>query len=199
MDCFEELISIRRSIYHLGNPAPLPENEISRLIEQALKQSPTPFNSQANRLVLLYKEAHQKLWLLTLQELEKSIPPKKLSTTKEKIASFAAGSGTVLYFIDDHTTKKLQKDFPLYADKFPIWAEQASGILQYIIWTLLAEHHIGASLQHYTPLIDDEVHKQFKTPTSWRLIAQMPFGSIEKNPDAKTFLPISKRIKIFNG
>ena len=35
-----------------------------------------------------------------------------------------------LYFIDDEVTEGLQKKYPLYAENFPIWAEQANGMLQ---------------------------------------------------------------------
>ena len=35
---------------------------------------------------------------------------------------------------------------------------------------------IGASLQHYNPLIDNEVREHWGLPGQWQLIAQMPFG-----------------------
>ncbi len=195
---FEELITKRRSIYHLGNKIPMPITKIEKLIKSAIKYCPTPFNSQSGRIALLFDNANKKLWHLTEQQLQKVTPPEKFSATQQKTASFAAGIGTVLFFIDDTITQDLQKKFPLYADKFSIWAEQAQGMLQYIVWTLLAEHHIGASLQHYNPLIDNDVKQSFQIPNSWRLTAQMPFGSIELPADEKTFIPLEQRIKIFN-
>ncbi|WP_235899137.1 hypothetical protein [Suipraeoptans intestinalis] len=35
---------------------------------------------------------------------------------------------------------------------------------------------IGASLQHYNPVIDDMVRERYKLPKTYRLVAQMPFG-----------------------
>ena len=91
----------------------------------------------------------------------------------------------------------LQSRFPLYRDNFPRWSEQASGMLQYVVWTALAEQNIGASLQHYNPLVDEAVAKEWKIPDSWKLIAEMPFGSIEVPAGEKSFLPIDERVKIF--
>lgn len=99
--------------------------------------------------------------------------------------------------VDDHVTADLQAKFPLYADNFPVWAEQANGILQYMVWTSLAENNVGASLQHYNPLIDEKVREEWRLPQSWRLRAQMPFGSIEASVGKKTYLPMDMRLKVF--
>ena len=56
---------------------------------------------------------------------------------------------------------------------------------------------MGASLQHYNPLIDDEVKKTFNLPLEWRLVAQMPFGSITKPAGEKSFLPIEERVRVY--
>lgn len=47
------------------------------------------------------------------------------------------------------------------------------------IWTALSQANIGANLQHYNPLIDDKIKELFSIPDTWKLTAQMPFGSIE--------------------
>ena len=56
---------------------------------------------------------------------------------------------------------------------------------------------LGASLQHYNPLIDEAVAREWQLPASWKLTAQMPFGSPECKPDEKTFLPLDGRLKMF--
>ncbi len=198
MSDFEQLISKRRSIYNLGKNINLTPAKIEELVKSAVQYCPTPFNSQSGRAVLLFGNASKKLWNITEKHLQKVTPPEKFSATQSKIASFAAGAGTVLFFIDDDITKNLQSKFPLYAEQFSVWAEQAQGMLQYIVWTLLAEHHIGASLQHYNPLIDEDVRQSFNLPANWRLTAQMPFGSIEQPADDKTFQPLEQRVKIFS-
>lgn len=194
---FGDLTAKRRSIYQLGNKEVLSKDEVNALIEQMVRNCPTAFNSQSGRVVVLFGEENQKLWRLTTETLKKAVPEAAFQKTAEKISAFAAGYGTILYFIDEVVTKELQEKFPLYADNFPIWAEQANGMLQYMVWTALAEKNIGASLQHYNPLIDSAVHKEWNVPKNWRLRAEMPFGSIEAPAGEKTYLPIEERMKVY--
>ena len=70
-------------------------------------------------------------------------------------------------------------------------------MLQFALWCLFAEHNIGASLQHYSPLVDAFVQKEWLISPEWQLIAQMPFGNITATPDEKDFLPLAERIKTF--
>lgn len=197
-DKYLNLIQTRRSIYNLGTDTSFYPEEMNRLFRECLKQCPTAFNSQSGRMVVLYNRHSKRLWNLTADILEQMVSPEQFEKTSQKLASFAAGIGTILYFIDDDVTTSLQEQFPTYAERFPVWAEQANGILQYMVWTALAEHQLGASLQHYNPLIDEQVRHTFEIPASWRLVAQMPFGSIAAPAEEKTFEPLDKRIKIFD-
>lgn len=90
------------------------------------------------------------------------MPEQAFAATEQKIDSFAAGAGSILFFEDMAVVKGLQEQFPLYADNFPIWSEQASGIAQFAVWTALAQENVGASLQHYNPLIDTQVQKEWE-------------------------------------
>jgi predicted oxidoreductase (fatty acid repression mutant protein) len=191
------LYAERRSVYSLGNRQILPETEISGIIADALKFCPSAFNSQSARVVILYGDYYRKLWDIVLTELSKVVPEDKMPATIEKIKTFSAGLGTVLFFEDASTVESLQKKFPLYAENFPKWSLESNGMLQYMIWLALSEKNIGASLQHYNPLIDDEVKLAFDLPGHWQLLAQMPFGSIERPADEKSFLPMDERLKIF--
>ena len=71
-------------------------------------------------------------------------------------------------------------------------------MLQYMVWLALAENKIGASVQHYSPLIEEDIKTQFNLPNEWHLISQMPFGSIEAIPCIKKINPIETRVKIFD-
>ena len=62
---------------------------------------------------------------------------------------------------------------------------------------MLEDAGLGASLQHYNPLIDDEVRRTWNLPESWMLIAEMPFGTPTAEPGEKEFGELSERIKIF--
>lgn len=195
---FLAAIQGRRSIYSLSNEAVVSDERLRELIETAVAHVPSAFNSQTSRVVLLTGDSHKKLWDITLNQLKAIVPEANFQPTKEKIASFAAGYGTILYFEAQDTIKSLQEQFPAYADNFPIWSQQSSGMLQFTIWTALATQGIGASLQHYSPLIDSEVAKAFKTGENLKLIAQMPFGKPCAAAGEKSFLPIEDRVSVFN-
>jgi predicted oxidoreductase (fatty acid repression mutant protein) len=59
------------------------------------------------------------------------------------------------------------------------------------------EEGLGVSLQHYNPIIDEEVKKQWNIPGSWKLIAQMPFGKPTAAPDEKEIKPLDERVKVY--
>lgn len=196
-NAFTDLMKKRRTIYHLGNQLPISEDRVTAIIKEAVKESPTAFNSQTSRVVILFGEQHQKLWDIVKNTLKKLVPAEAFSATEAKINSFAAGAGSILYFEDTDIVKGLQEQFPLYAENFPVWSEQASGMAQLSVWTALAAENVGASLQHYNPIIDDEVHATWNLPKTWKLRAQMVFGSIEQEAGEKNYMEDDSRFKIF--
>ncbi|EGT3610156.1 nitroreductase family protein [Morganella morganii] len=196
---FIELIKKRRTIYSLGNNLPVSQDRIAALIKEAVKHSPTAFNSQSSRVVVLFGENHKKLWNIVKDALRAIVPADAFAATEGKIDNaFLSGAGTVLFFEDQSVVKGLQEQFPLYADNFPIWSEQASGIAQFAVWTALSEENIGASLQHYNPVIDEQVSKAWNIPADWKLCAQLVFGSIEQEAGEKAFMDDESRFRIFN-
>lgn len=194
---FDNLIIKRRSVYDLGQNVLLSDNDIVHLIENAVKYCPTAFNSQSGRVVVLFAKESQKFWNIVEEELRKLVGEGDFAKTKSKIDAFAKGLGTILFFEDMDVIKNFEEKYSLYKDNFAIWSQQANGMLQYMIWTALAEKNIGASLQHYNPLVDEKVMQQWNVPQSWKLVAQMPFGSIEKSPKEKSFEPLNSRVKVF--
>lgn len=172
----------RHSFYELNNVCPLSEDGLKKLIQKALELYPSPFNSQSARVALLLNDFHQKFWHLTENKLLATAPEDKHQAIRTKIAGFAKSFGTILFFTDTQTTQQLADKFPLYADKFENWAFQCNAILQFMIWSALATENIGASLQHYNPLIDDDIRQSFNISSNWELVAQMPFGGIDKIP-----------------
>ena len=193
---FFDAVEARRSCYSLSTEIPVTDEQIRQILERAVKHAPSAFNSQSSRLVLLKGNEHTALWTIIMEALRKIVPADAFAATEAKINSFAAAYATVLYFEDQDTVKGLQEKFPPYAHNFPVWSDQHSGILQFIIWTALAEAGLGASLQHYNELIEDAVKKKWDLPQSWKLIAQMPFGRICGDPGDKDFLPIETRLRV---
>lgn len=194
---FYSAIRDRRSIYGISKESPVPEARIQEIINYAILHTPSAFNSQSARVVVLFGESHNKLWDITKETLRKIVSPENFSSTEEKINSFRSGYGTVLYFEDNSVIESLQQQFTLYKDNFPIWSLQSNGMLQFAIWNSLEIEGLGASLQHYNPLIDDEVKRQWNIPNNWKLLAQMPFGKPTVEPDEKQFQPLDSRVKFF--
>src|SRR5690606_4542785 len=124
------------------------------------------------------------------------VPAAAFAQTEAKVNSFAAGAGRVLFSEDQNALKGLQATFLLYADNFPVWSEQSGGMAQHSVWTALANANIGASLQHYSPLIEQEVARTWDVPASWKLRAQMPFGSNEQPFGEKAFMDDADRFKV---
>jgi predicted oxidoreductase (fatty acid repression mutant protein) len=194
---FNQAVENRRSNYAIGKDVTLSVDEIKKIVDHAVMHVPTSFNSQSGRVVILLGDNHNKLWEITRAELRKIVPEEAFASTDNKLNSFQNGYGTLLFFEDQAVVQSLQEQFALYKDNFPIWSLQSSGMLQFTIWTALEDAGLGASLQHYNPLIDEEVKNTWKLPANWKLLAQMPFGNVLAAPDAKEFSPLENRVKIF--
>ncbi len=149
------------------------------------------------RTVVLFGKASNKVWDIVEDRLKSEVPNEEaFAKTKEKIATFRAGFGTIFFLTDTAIVEKLERDFPLYAANFADWAEQGIGGAQQAVWAALAEQNIGASLQHYNPLIDDAIHEAFALSKEWKLRAQMPFGSIEAPTGEKDYLDENEVFKL---
>ena len=187
----------RRSVYGLSKEKVTSDERIQEIIETAVKHTPSAFNSQSARVLVLLGDHQNKLWDITKEILKKIVPADKFAPTEEKISSFQSGYGTVLFFEDQSVIENLQSNFALYKDNFPIWSQHSAGMLQFVVWTALEAEGFGASLQHYSPLIDADVSQQWNIPTTWKLIAQLPFGKATVVPSEKEFKPLEDRVKVF--
>ena len=195
---FLDYIKQRRTIYAVGKNVALTPEQIESVIKEAVNHSPSAFNSQTSRIVTLFGDSHLQFWNIVRETLRKIVPEAAFEGTNAKINSFAAGYGTVLFYEDQDVVKSLQEQFALYADNFPVWSEHSSAIAQFAVWTALSEQNIGASLQHYNPIVDAEIAEIFDIPANWKLRAQLVFGSIEAPAGEKTFMAEADRFKTFN-
>ena len=186
----------RRSVYALGNELPVEPQAIVNMAERVLLHTPSAFNSQSSRLVVLFGAEHQQLWDISEEKLRAAVGDGDFSGSKQKLDGFRAAAGTVLFYEDKNVTQSLQEQFALYADRFPVWAQQTSAMHQYAMWTELRTLNVGANLQHYNPLVDEDAAKAFSIPDSWELVAQMPFGNIVEPAGEKTYQPVNERMKV---
>ena len=193
MSNFAKLQETRRTIYALGKEFLVSNEEVVALVENAMKESPSAFNSQSSRAVVLFGAESEAFWNeIAYSELEKVTPAEAFEGTKGRLASFAAGAGTILFFEDQDVVKGLQ-------ERFPLWSEQAHGINLYAVWLAFAEKNIGMNVQHYNPLVDAQVAEKYGIPANWKLRAQAPFGSIAAPAGEKDYMADGDRVKVFGN
>ena len=195
----QQAAETRRSVYALNKNLPLPAGEVAAIIEHAVKHTPSSFNSQSTRVVVLFGAEHEKLWRFAEDALRAVVPAEQFEPTAQKLAMFKAAAGSVLFFEDQDVVKGLQAQFPLYADNFPVWAKHSDAMHQYAVWTTLAAAGIGANLQHYNPLIDAAVAREWNIPASWTLRAELVFGGIAAAAGEKAYAPLDDRFKVYGA
>lgn len=191
-------LTARRSQYALGRNLSLDNEHLDRLIRDAIRLSPSAFNSQSSRAVTLFGDQNQRLWAIVKSKIALVTNGDARDQSFAKLDALSAGIGSVLFFEEETVVRGLQEQFPLYADNFPVWSEHSTGMAQLAVWTALADAGVGSSLQHYNPLIDDAVKAEWSLPGTWRLRAQMPFGSNEAPFPKKSFIAEDVRFRTFS-
>ncbi|KAJ5563939.1 hypothetical protein N7513_000181 [Penicillium frequentans] len=198
-----ELVKSRRTYYGLKAESPISDDAIERIVEDSVLHVPSSFNTQTSRVVLLLKEEHKKVWDIAISAMEGLVAAGILTqeayeaSTKPKLNAFRAAYGTVLFFVDYESLATIKEKFAIYADKFDPFALESNAMSQYLVWLALESEGFGANLQHYSPLIDAEISKTWDLPASWKLDAQLVFGTPTSEAGEKTFQPLETRLKVF--
>lgn len=186
----------RRSIYGLNNNMPISDDKLQHLLEQCLLNCPTAFNAQSSRLVVLLGENHQKYWQMVSNAIKKVSAPEKLEGALQRLSGFTKAYGTVVFYEDTDVLDEMAKKYADYADKMDKWLQQGNAMLQFMVWQCLAESEIGASLQHYGNLVEQEAKTAYHLPERWQWVAEMPFGGITAPAGNKDFAPLEQRLKV---
>ena len=190
---FFETLKTRRSVYKLNKKLPVAQDKVFEIIKDAVRYVPDAFNMKSQRVVIITGDKNQEFWNGVYDVL---VSITSGAVSRERIDSFMAGYGTILYFYDNDVLNEYRKKFAQYAGNFDNWATQSNAMLQFAIWTGFADVGIGASLQHYNPVIDNMVQKMFNVPDNWILNAQMPFGGIAAEPEPKPADDVSSRVVV---
>lgn len=109
-DTLIELAKARRTIYKLGKNSPVPDSKIEELVNAAILNVPSSFNTQSTRLLVLLHQEHEKLWDIVIEtfgELVKSgaVPEETWKKqTLPKLQGMKGGVGTVrlLFYLLSH-------------------------------------------------------------------------------------------------
>ncbi|GIP37006.1 hypothetical protein J31TS4_02860 [Paenibacillus sp. J31TS4] len=98
---FVAALKARRSIYAISKDPVVSDERIHEIVGEAVKYTPSAFNSQSARVVILLGEHHDRLWDLTTETLRAIVPADSFPDTAQKMQGFKNGYGTVLFFEDN--------------------------------------------------------------------------------------------------
>lgn len=193
-----ENLKKRKSFYNLDRNVKVSDDEIIEFVKNAFYYTPSPFNAQNSKGVILLGENHDYFWgHIVMDTLRKKVNnDEKFKRTETKINSFKNAYGTVLIFEDMEIISNLQEKFPTYHDQFLEWADHSSGMVTMNLWVGFTEMGLGANIQHYNPIIDDEVKARWNIPESWKLKSQMVFGNIFEDAPSKKKVDINERVLV---
>ncbi|KAL8650908.1 MAG: hypothetical protein Q9226_004951 [Calogaya cf. arnoldii] len=198
---FAQAVKERRTYYALTNESTIPDSRIQEIVKDAILHTPSAFNSQTSRAVVLLGEEHVKTWDIIAEVYKQQLPEEKFNQANKRFQGFRAAYGTILFYEDTDTVREFQEKFKTYEDKFPGWSEQTNGMHQYHVWTALETEGLGVNLQHYNPMIDVRLETEYKVPSTWNLKAQMVLGKPTSGPavENKEFKPIEERMKVYGA
>lgn len=174
-------IASRRTFYALKPE--LPSNvtipEVQAVVQAIIKETPTSFNAQENRAIILTGEAHKRLWNHVVDSLPSEDAKKRPRSARDE------AFGSVIFFTDDVVTQELQAKFAAFAAAFPQFADHSSGAAQIHTWTALRQLGLGGHLQHYNGYVKAALPEEI--PTTWNVHAQLVFGVPAAEPGEKTY------------
>ncbi|EJS44541.1 hbn1p [Saccharomyces arboricola H-6] len=183
-------LTARRTIYALKPelPGEVTIKDIQSVVQTIIKETPTAFNSQPNRAIILTGETHKQVWDQVTKGIESPDGQKRPASVRDE------AFGSVIFFTDDKVTEKLKADFPAYSAAFPSFADHTSGAAQINSWVALEAVGLGGHLQHYNGYVKAALPSQI--PQSWTVQAQLVFGTPAAAPGEKTY--IKNDVEVFN-
>lgn len=184
-------ISSRRTVYALKPtlPAGVTLQDVQAVVQAIIKDTPTSFNSQVNRAIILTGAEHRRVWDQVVNGIPSESGKKRPTSVRDE------AFGSVIFFTDDKTTEQLQAKFPAWASAFPQFADHSSGAAQIHTWTALKQLGIGGHLQHFNGYVKSALPESI--PLEWQVHGQLVFGepAVESLPE-KTY--IDNPVKVFS-
>ncbi len=184
---YQEALKHRRSRYQLNDEEIVSRDKIKEIFQDGLLHIPSPFNIQANRVLLLFGKESDDFWDALIEVMRENLDEEQFPKTEKKLEGFKAGYGTALVYVYQPSVDEMKEKFPNYAHNFEPWAEQSSGMFQYYVWSALQAEGLATNLQHYNELIEDWTKEHYDVPDGWAMRAQIPFGKPTGEPGDKDF------------
>ena len=88
-----DALGMRRSYHALNKNLPIPESDVKKLIEDVTTLVPDAFDMKSQRVIVAMGDKQDQLW-------DSIYDVFKGKVDRDKIDSFKAAAGTILYFYD---------------------------------------------------------------------------------------------------
>ncbi|KPM38734.1 hypothetical protein AK830_g7827 [Neonectria ditissima] len=188
-------IKTRRTCYSLEAKSPVSDARIIEIAGEVTKHTPSSFNCQSTRLVILLRDEHVKLWEIAKQCFKATMPETAYAEYEKKLSQRQAAYGTILLFEDLDVIREYQVRNTRFTWHLLQFSEHNNAMQAFNLWTALALEGFGCNLQHINPVIDQRLVGQWDISPQWSLKAQLVFGTPTGLPaHEKTFVPIEDRL-----
>ncbi|KAF2756430.1 Nitroreductase [Pseudovirgaria hyperparasitica] len=201
-DAYLQAVKFRRTVYPLTNKSPVSDARIEEIVQGVIGSSPSSYNTQSTRVLVLLGAQHEKLWDLVREHalpLLQGAGEDVVKSMEGRFSMFRAAYGSVLFFENKATVDEAAKTHAAVAGMFPQWSEHASAMAQVQLWTALELEGLGANLQHMNafPPVAAAIRKQWDLPEAWILTAHLNFGTVNGEfPEHPKKLPFSETVKV---
>lgn len=94
-DAFLDLIKTRRTCYTIKANSPVSDERIRHVASEVIKHTPSSFNCQSTRLVVLLRDEHIKFWKMAKECFRATLSKEEYQVYEQKLDGRQAGYGTV--------------------------------------------------------------------------------------------------------
>lgn len=89
----------RRSVYALEKKSPISDARLEEIVKDTVLHTPSAFNSQTTRVVVLLKDDHDKFWEFVKAAIKAIVPAEQFANSETRLNGFKAGYGTASFCI----------------------------------------------------------------------------------------------------
>ncbi|KAM5374700.1 hypothetical protein ACJZ2D_006344 [Fusarium nematophilum] len=187
-------IKQRRTCYTLEAKSPISDARIVDIAREVTKHTPSSFNCQSTRLVVLLRDEHVKFWEVAKECFASAMPKDVYKGYDKKLSQRQAAYGTILLFEDLDVIRRYQVQNPRFTWHLLQFSEHNNAMQALSLWTALSMEGLGCNLQHVNPVVDQRIVGEWNISPQWSLKAQLVFGTPTGEPAEKTFAPIEDRL-----
>ncbi|KAK7420787.1 hypothetical protein QQX98_002591 [Neonectria punicea] len=187
-------IKSRRTCYSLEATSPVTDARIVEIAQEVTKHTPSSFNCQSTRLVVLLRDEHVKFWEIAKQCFKATMSEDTYKDYEKKLSQRQGGYGTILLFEDLDVIRRYQTQNTRFTWHLLQFSEHNNAMQAFNLWTALSLEGLGCNLQHINPVVDQRIVGQWNISPQWSLKAQLVFGTPAGAPAEKTFAPVEDRL-----